>query len=103
MPGYAGKLIDVHDQGEFDEYADGVDVTLDKYGGRMVFGGPIAGVVEGQLDIDSGTRLAVFEFDSLEAARRWYDSPEYQTLIKKRQRISHTRAAFFVDGGEGHH
>ena len=36
----------------------------------------------------SGRRLVVIEFESSEAARRWYSSVEYVPLIKLRQSAS---------------
>ena len=99
MPGYVGTLIDIHDHERFSEYVVAVGPTLSQYGGRIALRGPIAEVVEGSLDVKGDTRLVMIEFESLEAARGWYESPEYQELIKLREPISST-TAFFLDGAE---
>ena len=36
-------------------------------------------------------RLVVIEFPSREAAQRWYDSPEYQTIVGIRHEAAETR------------
>lgn len=98
MPGYVGTLLDIHDQDRFHEYLKGVGPSLAKHRGRIVLRGPIAGVVEGKLDTREDTRLVMIEFPSLEAAHEWYDSAEYQELIKLREEPVASTTAFFLDG-----
>jgi uncharacterized protein (DUF1330 family) len=97
MPGYVAFLVDIQDEKMFSEYAVATGPTLAKHGGRVALRGPIAEVVEGQLDTKEDTRLVVLEFESLESARRWYESEEYAPLIEMREEISDCRV-FFVDG-----
>lgn len=40
----------------------------------------------------------MIEFDSLDAARAWYQSDEYQQLIKLREEPVASTTAFFIDG-----
>ena len=98
MPGYVGTLLDIHDQDRFREYLKAVGPSLARYGGRIALRGPIAGVVEGHLDTREDTRLVMIEFDSLETARAWYQSDEYQQLIKLRDEPVASTTAFFIDG-----
>lgn len=98
MPGYVGTLLDIHDQDRFREYLKGVGPSLAKHGGRIVLRGPIAGAVEGHLDTREDTRLVMIEFDSLDAARAWYQSDEYQQLINLREEPVASTTAFFIDG-----
>jgi uncharacterized protein (DUF1330 family) len=100
MPGYVGTLLDVHDQDGFREYLKGVGPSLASHGGRIMLRGPIAGVVEGELPTREHTRLVMIEFDSLDRAREWYESAEYQELIKLRQEPVASTTAFFIDGAE---
>lgn len=102
MPGYVCTLLDIHDQDRFREYLKGVGPSLAKHRGRIVLRGPIAGVVEGRLDTREDTRLVMIEFDSLETARAWYQSDEYQELIKLREEPVASTTAFFVDGLDLH-
>jgi uncharacterized protein (DUF1330 family) len=97
MPGYVGTLIDIEDLPRFGEYIAGVGPTLTPFGGRVALRGPVVGVVEGHLDVTDNTRLVMLEFDSLQLARDWYESAEYQALIPLREEIS-TTTAFFLDG-----
>ena len=99
MPGYVGTLLDIEDAEKFRDYVRAVAPTLAKYGGRIALRGPITDVVEGNLDVKADTRLVVIEFESLDAARRWYESDEYRPLIAMREEISDT-TAFFVEGLE---
>ena len=98
MPGYVGTLLDIHDQDRFRQYLKGVGPSLAKRGGQIVLRGPIADVVEGRLDTCEDTRLVMIEFPSLEAAHEWYDSAEYQELIKLREEPVASTTAFFIDG-----
>jgi uncharacterized protein (DUF1330 family) len=98
MPGYVGTILDIHDNDRFREYLRGVGPSLAKHGCRIVLRGPIVGVVEGRLDTREDTRLVMIEFDSLEAAREWYESAEYQELIKLREESVASTTTFFLDG-----
>lgn len=98
MPGYVGTLLDIHDQGRFREYLAGVAPTLARHGGRIAMRGPIVEVPEGHLDTQEDTRLVLIEFPSLQAAREWYESPEYKELIKLREEPVASTTAFLVDG-----
>ena len=100
MPGYVGTLLDIHDQDRFRKYLKGVGPTLAKHGGRIILRGPIAGVPEGRLDTRPDTRLVMIEFDSLDTAREWYESPEYRELVKMREEPVASTTAFFIDGVE---
>ena len=52
--------------------------------------------IEGQWH---GSRVVVLEFDSVEAARDWYKSPEYQAVIGERHASTEANAAI-VSGFE---
>ena len=51
-------------------------------GGRFLVRGGELAVLEGDWQ---PSRLVVVEFESLEAAKRWYSSPEYQEAKKLRE------------------
>ncbi len=98
MPGYFALLVDINDHDAYAEYVRAVPPTYAKYGGRMAVRGPIMEVVEGALDIGNGTRLVVLEFDSVDLARSWWTSAEYQRVRKLREPPVSDGRAFFVDG-----
>ena len=81
MPAYVIAETDVHDQAQYDRYKAAAPDTIAAYGGRYVARGGELDVLEGDW---SPTRLVILEFDDLEAARRWYRSPEYQDAKRLR-------------------
>jgi uncharacterized protein (DUF1330 family) len=62
------------------EYLEKIDATLDLFGGRfLVHGNPIE-LIEGSWD----GNLIIIEFPDLEHVRAWYNSPEYQAILRLR-------------------
>ena len=55
---------------------------MERFGGRYLVRGGELLPVEGDLGLK---RLVILEFPSVEAARRFYTSPEYAPLLKLRQ------------------
>jgi uncharacterized protein (DUF1330 family) len=84
----------VHDVETFTkEYGPKVPATLQPYGGRfLVRGGKLT-----NLEGDAPGRFVVIEFDSLQNAQKWYQSPEYQALIPIRQKAS--KSTLFIAEG----
>jgi len=70
------------DQEKYNEYLAAGGGTLAQYGGKILVAGADSKVFEG----NPGPLTAVVEFESMEAAQRWYDSPEYTEARKLRQR-----------------
>lgn len=79
MAGYLIANIEVTDPAKFEEYRQKVVPVIEKFGGRYLVRGGDIRRLEGSLD-----RLVVLEFPSLDAAQRFYDSPEYQPMLKLR-------------------
>jgi uncharacterized protein (DUF1330 family) len=93
-PGYVIAEVDVHDAATFAKYGAKVPDTLKPYNGHyLVRGGKIEGV-EGQAPKD---RFVVIGFDSVEKARAWENSPEYEA-IKPIRHSSATSRVFIVEG-----
>jgi uncharacterized protein (DUF1330 family) len=88
MPAYLLVEIDIHDAAEYENYKKLTPASLVPYGGRFVVRGGAAETLEG--DSRPG-RIVVVEFPSLEKARQWWSSPEYEPAKKLRQRIATTR------------
>jgi uncharacterized protein (DUF1330 family) len=81
MPGYLIANLEVTDPAGFEEYRQKVSPLIAQFGGRYLVRGGDVKTLEGNLPIH---RLVVLEFPSIEAAQRFYDSPEYQPLLKIR-------------------
>ncbi|MFJ9412824.1 DUF1330 domain-containing protein [Streptomyces sp. NPDC101227] len=63
-------------------YIEGIQVTMDPFGGRFR-------VHNAQVEVREGEWpgfVVVIEFPDIEAARAWYDSPAYQELLPLRTR-----------------
>jgi uncharacterized protein (DUF1330 family) len=73
------------------EYGPKVPATLAPYGGGFVVRGGKG------LEGEAPGRLVIIEFDSLQNAQKWYQSPEYQALIPIRQKAS--KSTLFIAEG----
>ena len=80
-------ILDIHvkDPEEYAAYRERAPATLEQYGGRyLVRGGPHE-TVEGDWYPE---RVVVVEFPSVERAKEWYASPEYQEIVGLRLRAA---------------
>ena len=77
MPGYVVANYTIHDPEAFEKYPPAVGPTLEQYGGRLLAADRSVRPVEGSPQ----PVIVVIEFESVEAAQRWYDSPE-NTAVK---------------------
>jgi len=74
MAAYVIVQVEVVDQAKFEVYKAQVPATIERYGGRYLARGGAFEVLDGEWPVE---RTVLLEFPSLEAARRWYRSPEY--------------------------
>ena len=86
--------VNVTDPSLFQEYAKGVLATIAAYGGRYLVRG---GAVESKEGGWAPKRVVVLEFPSMDVARKWYDSPEYQPLLALRLKAAAAKL-IFVEG-----
>ena len=77
MPGYVIANYTIKDPAAFEKYPPAVGPTLAKYGGKLLVADQGVQTIEGSPQ----PVIVVVEFESVEAARRWYDSPE-NTAVK---------------------
>ena len=88
MPAYVFAEIEITNPDGYKEYAIQVGPTIEEYGGRFLHrGGPVA-PLEGDWP---QRRRVIIEFPSSEAARQWWDSPEYAGPKALRQANSRGR------------
>jgi len=82
MPkGYAIFTEKVNDQEAMGAYVQAAMPTFIAAGGTVVVAGPPADVIEGQWH---GDQTVILEFPSIEAARGWYNSPDYEAVVGQR-------------------
>jgi uncharacterized protein (DUF1330 family) len=74
MPAYVIVEVDVSDPEQYTRYQAAVPASLEANGGRFLARGGETATLEGDW---RPKRIVVLEFEDLEAAKRWYDSPEY--------------------------
>lgn len=82
MAAYLVAHIDVHDSDSYQRYREQVTPLVDRFGGRFRIRGGNVEVLEGDWQVG---RLVVIEFASRDALRQFYESPEYQELVRLRQ------------------
>ena len=81
MAAYILAEIEVIDPARYEEYKLLAPPAIARYGGRYLARGGETAVLEG--DWKPG-RVVVLEFPTLDAARTFYDSPEYRAAREKR-------------------
>ena len=86
--------IDVTDPERYAGYRQLSSIAGEKYGARFLVRGGQTTVLEGDRQ---PARVVLLEFDDVEAARRWYDSPEYREARDVRQSAS-TASFILVEG-----
>jgi uncharacterized protein (DUF1330 family) len=82
MPAYLIVDADVIDPEQYEQYKAASPGAIAAGGGRFLVRGGELAVLEGDW---SPTRVVVVEFENLEAAKAFYESPEYQAAIKLRE------------------
>ena len=82
MPAYVIARVNVTDPDKYKGYTALTPAAIAKNGGKfLVRGGPVV-TMEGD---DESRRIVVVEFDTVEAAKAFYDSPEYREARDARE------------------
>jgi uncharacterized protein (DUF1330 family) len=81
MPkGYIIARVDITDPDAYSHYAPAATEAIKKHGGKPLVRGCRHEALEGE----ARARNVIIEFESFEAARAYYYSPEYQAAKAKR-------------------
>jgi uncharacterized protein (DUF1330 family) len=88
MPAYVIVETDVHEPEQYERYKAASPGAVAAGGGRFVVRGGEMAVLEGDWQ---PKRLVVLEFEDLDAAKRWYESPEYQDAKRLREGAANLR------------
>ena len=81
MPAYVIVDIDIFDPVGHEEYRKLATPTVSAYGGKYIARGGRTEVLEGNW---KPNRLVILEFESMDRARAWLNSPEYSEPRKLR-------------------
>jgi uncharacterized protein (DUF1330 family) len=93
-PAYYIADFELSDSEAIKPYSANVESTFKPFGGRFIVRGGDPVPLEGQ---SPRGRLVVIEFDTMEKARAWYNSPAYAQLRPIRQKAGHSNI-FIVQG-----
>lgn len=88
MVAYVIAEVNVTNPEGYKAYSAVVPGTVEKYGGKFLVRGGKAQALEGEWP---ECRRVILEFPTSEAARRWYDSPEYEKPLALRKANSDGR------------
>jgi len=97
MAAYVIAEIEITEPGGYKAYTQVVPATIAAYGGRFIVRGGAAEVLEGEWP---ERRRVILEFPSVEAARAWWDSPEYEGPKAQRKAASKGRL-ILLEGFDG--
>ena len=93
MTAYVIGEVEIKRPDEMKEYGRMVAAAVAQYGGRYLARGVKPEVLEG----GPAHKILIIEFDSVDAAKRWYASPEYAAAHDVRRGKSDLRL-IVVDG-----
>jgi uncharacterized protein (DUF1330 family) len=94
MPAYVIARVQIADAEKYREYTKVTPDVIAQYGGRFVARGGEVATLEGP---EETHRIVILEFPSMDAAKEWYHSPEYQEARKLRLACA-TGTLIAVDG-----
>ena len=81
MSAYAIAHLTMTDAEGYRQYTSRFMPILRQYRGRILMGDDHVRVLEGE---PPAGRHVILEFDDVDAAERWYQSPEYQAILPHR-------------------
>lgn len=94
MAAYLFANVDVKDPDAYRNYTAQTPGLVEKFGGKFIVRGGDFEMLEGQLPL---ARVVLVEFADMDAARKFYHSPEYQEVLKIRSAAAESQV-FLVDG-----
>jgi uncharacterized protein (DUF1330 family) len=80
--------IEITDPAGYEEYKKQAGTTVEQYGGKYIVRGGACETLEGEW---RPKRIVVLQFDNMERAKAWLNSPEYVEPRKQRHRTAKTR------------
>jgi uncharacterized protein (DUF1330 family) len=93
-PGYFIAEVEVSDTEKMQQYGSKVAATLAPFNHHYLVRSHSIQALEGEPPKGG---VVIIEFDSVEKAREWYNSPAYQAILPIRQSAAKSRI-FLVDG-----
>ena len=97
MSAYVIVDITIQDPDGYARYKEMATDTVGLYGGRYIARGGRTEILEGDW---TPTRVVILEFDSVDRARQWLESPEYRDARQLRHATARTNM-IVVEGVQG--
>ncbi len=94
MPAYLIANVDIKDPEKFKDYMKATPSIIEQFGGKFLVRGGDFEICEGNWN---PKRFVVVEFESMQKARQFYNSPEYEAIKGLRLSSAYTEWVF-VDG-----
>jgi len=94
MAAYVIAEVEITNPAGYEPYRPLAGASVAQYGGRFIVRGGDAERLEGP---GPAPRLVVIEFPDVAAAKRWYNSPEYQAALPLR--LANSRGQVFIVQG----
>jgi uncharacterized protein (DUF1330 family) len=88
MSAYIIVDLEITDPVNYEEYKKLAGDTVEKYGGKYIVRGGNCETLEGDWN---PKRIVVLQFDDVERAKAWLNSPEYAEPRQMRHRTATTR------------
>ena len=88
MSAYVVVEIEINDPVTYEEYKRLAPPSIAQYGGRYIVRGGAAETLEGTW---SPKRFVMLEFESVEQAKKWWNSVEYAEAKALRQKCARTQ------------
>jgi uncharacterized protein (DUF1330 family) len=87
MSAYVIVDIEVTEPVRYESYKAMAPASIGRYGGRYIARGGRTEILEGDW---SPRRVVILEFDSVDRARQWLESPEYRDARRLRHETART-------------
>jgi len=87
VAGYVIVDLEILDPSGFEQYRERVIGMVKKYGGKYIAASEAVETLEGDW---KPKRIVMIEFESMQRARAWFDSEEYQQIGSIRHRTAKT-------------
>jgi len=97
MSAYVIVDIEITDPEGYARYKEMASDTVGRYGGRYVARGGRTEILEGDW---KPARVVILEFESVDRARQWLESPEYRDARRLRHATARTNM-IVVEGVQG--
>jgi uncharacterized protein (DUF1330 family) len=95
MSAYLVADLTIHDRQAFAAYVQVAAPLIEKFGGRVVARSDAATALEGV----PPNHFVIVHFDSMDAAKRFYNSEDYRAPLQRRLGGVATGRVFLVAGG----